>query len=219
VRPEIIQPYLLLCEGKQDKKFFEALFSAHSIGGFLVECPEEKEEGAGGVDQYPSYFTGLIARTRPSLKGFIVTTDCDTDATTAFVKVADWLDQKGYTRPTAPLAITPQPFNFAVMILTIPPGMVDGCLETLLYPAATTKWASLVSCVDAFWNCIGVGVGLRSTNHESKVKLRVLLAAAYPKNPNLTLARIWDDPATTLPLTTANFNPLLSEIRKFCANV
>lgn len=217
MRPTITEPYLLLCEGKQDRKFFEALFAAHNISGFLIECPEEKEEGAGGVDEYPSYFTGLIGRTRPTLRGFIVTTDCDTNATTAFTKVADWLDQKGYTRPTAPLTITAQPFNFAVMILTMPPGMVDGCLETLLYPAATAKWASLVPCVDAFWNCIGVGS--RPANHESKVKLRALLAAAYPQNPNLTLVRIWDDPATALPLTTMNFNPLLAEIRNFCTRV
>ena len=66
-----------------------------------------------------------------------------------------------------------------------------GCLETLLHPAATSKWPPLVPCVDAYWNCIGPAG--RTANQESKIKLRALLAAAYPKNPNLTLVKIWDD--------------------------
>ncbi len=219
MRPAITESYLLLCEGKQDKVFFQELFRAHVVTNILVECPEEGEEGRG-VDAYPEYLNGLKGRTRPNLKGFIITRDADDNAANAFNKVRDWLVSKGYPPPAAVGSIVPaqaHPFDFATMVLLIPPNANAGCLETVLYPAAAVKWQPIVPCVDAFWTCIGPAG--RTANQESKIRLRVLLAAAYPRNPNLTLARLWEDAATALSLNDPSFNPVVSAITSFCTNV
>jgi hypothetical protein len=220
VRPAVSEPYLLLCEGLQDKVFFEALFKANGLGGFLIECPEKGEEGAGGITQYPAYFSGLIARTRPNLKGLIITADCDDSATNRFTEIAQWLSESGYNPPSIALSVTPgqaAPYDLALMILLIPPNSATGCLETLLYPAAANKWPAMMRCVNDYWKCLGLSG--TTMNQESKIKLRALLAGAYPKNPNLTLSRIWDDQATELPLGDASFAPLIDAIKDFCANV
>jgi hypothetical protein len=222
-RQTIVEPYLLLCEGAQDRAFFRALFTAHNINGFVIETPEKAEEGAWGIDKYPQYFTGLKGRTRPNLRGFVVTADCDVSATSRFTQIADWLVAVGYSRPLAQLQILPKqapPFDFGLMAMLTPHNAAAGCLETLLYPVAAAKWSALVPCVDTYWTCVEPMITPTATvNQESKVRLRALLAAANPQNPNLTLVKLWDDPATALPLTDAAFTPLVAAIRTFCSTV
>jgi hypothetical protein len=222
-RLPITEPYLLLCEGAQDRAFFQALFAAHSITGFVIETPEKNQEGAWGIDKYPRYFTGLIGRTRPNLRGLVVTADCDVSATSRFTQIADWFAAAGYARPTAQLQIVPAqaaPIDFGLMVMLIPHNVAAGCLETLLYPVAAVKWSALVPCVDAYWTCVAPIITPTATvNQESKVRLRALLAAANPQNPNLTLVKLWDDPATALPLTDPTFAPLVTAIRSFCSTV
>lgn len=217
MRAEVTQPYILLCEGLQDKVFFEALFQNRGISDFLVECPEDGEEGRG-VDSYPAYFNGLKLRTRPNLKGLIITRDADDDAALSFAKTVKGLADKGYKTPAAQLDIVPvtsSPNDFAITVFTIPIGQKDGCLETLLWPAAANIWSHLVPCVDAFYSCLRPTNTSRNT--ESRIRWRTIFAGAYPKNPHMSLSRIWEQAATTLPLDDSNFDGLIDTIKAFCA--
>lgn len=217
-RPAIAEPFLLLCEGLQDKLFFEELFKNRGIQGFRVECPETEDEGAWGLSAYPTYFGSLIARTRPGLRGFLVTRDADDDAAKAFAEIVGQLKSRGYQTPANPLDVVPRqatPNDFTLMVMLIPPHKPAGCLETLLWPAAAAKWPNLVPCVDAYSKCIGPAG--RTPNQESRMRLRALLAAAHPQNPHLTLTRIWKNSQTALPLNDPNFNPVVDAVRQFCA--
>jgi hypothetical protein len=221
-RLAISEPYLLLAEGASDVAFFRALFKAEAINDIRLETPEQESEGKLGLEGYPEYLNGLVTRTRPNLRGIIITRDCDISYS-AFAKMCATLTSAGYTAPANPLDIVPfgtstdgHPLP-ALTVVLIPWAGGIGCLETLLLPAAYAKWPHLVPCVDRYCECLGTAKW--DINRQSKIRMRALLSSAHPHNPSLSLARIWSKSQTRLPLTDPCFKLIADFVRHFCASV
>jgi hypothetical protein len=221
-RPAISEPYLLLAEGTSDVAFFRALFTAYGIKDILLETPEEESEGKLGLEGYPDYLSGLITRTKPTLRGIIVTRDCDISYQ-AFGKLCAVLAAAGYSAPANPLEIVPPTTSSdghplpALTVVLIPWAGGIGCLETLLLPAAYAKWPHLVPCVEQYCNCLETWKW--DINKQSKIRMRALLSSAHPHNPSLSLARIWSKSQTRLPLTDPCFKLIADFVGHFCASV
>lgn len=222
-RSALSSPFLLLAEGLSDSAFFRELFDIKKIQNVIVENPEEANEGKFGLEGYPDYLTGLLTRTRTGLRGLIVTRDCDSKWADAFKNICDVLTAAGYTPPKNPLDIvpptkTPDEISLpALTVMLVPWAGGQGCLETLLLPAAYKKWPKLVPCVDQYCNCLGTGKW--DINRQSKIRMRALIASAKPSNPSLSLARIWKEPRTRLPLNEPCFRTIADFVRHFCTSV
>jgi AAA ATPase domain len=105
-------------------------------------------------------------------------------------------------------------FPGAVYVLMIPfdaSGPLSGCLETVLLPAATAHLAKHVSCLDTWCKCIGIWQ--LSKSHHDKVRLRSLLSAAYPEDPNIGLQYAISPSKDLIPLSHSCFDLLANRIK------
>jgi hypothetical protein len=192
----IVKPKLLLGEGKEEVRFFNALLAELRITD--VQAVEY-----GGKNQLKDYVEAL-AQTPVSgftrLVSLAVTRDADTDARAAFASVGSALANAGLAVPGSHglLAGT----NPQVGVWILPDGSTPGMLEDLCLAAVQTDPA--LQCVDEYFQCVQKRAG-RQPNNMAKARLHAWLASQTEPDKRLGEAaekRYW-------PWNSTAFQPLI----------
>jgi len=184
-------PSLVLCEGKADVAFIDAILSHHGIrDSFNLGFPNGPHWGKDGISQYLVGLRTKLDRESSAVKNLIIIIDSDNNPAENFQFVvssiqsanSDLDSDKQYVVPSA--IRQSEPGNPSVTIATIPFD-APGCLETLLLNSVTDGSLQQHRCFDSYWSCIGFD--RNPVNVRSKQKLSTILSAHNTNNPTCSL--------------------------------
>jgi hypothetical protein len=192
----ITKTKLLLGEGKDEVRFFNALFSYLGITDVQVT-------DYGGKTRLKDY---LEAIAQPPVTGFTslvslaITRDADADATAAFASACTALANAGLSVPGSHGLFVGS--NPQVGVWILPDGATPGMLEDLCLASVQTDLA--LPCVDEYFQCIQQRAG-RQPRNMAKARLHAWLASQDEPVNRLGEAaekRYW-------PWNSAAFQPLI----------
>jgi uncharacterized protein DUF3226 len=205
------KPWLLLCEGKGDRLFYQNLLKTHNCGdNFSIHSPER--DGSGRSE------FGRFLRTHSkdetfitSVKAILVVSDYDTDD--SFAEVQRELGKaKEFPVPDSERVPKRQAGRPCVVVLMIPIG-TKGNLESLCLPAAYSKW-SLKDDLDRF--VAKTPASEWSIGKQAKMRMQTILAATNKKRPDSGFASHFSSSDEyKIPLDHQCFGDIVSFIRGF----
>jgi hypothetical protein len=209
---EITEQIVIVGEGAGDAAFFTYLCQVHKIGGF--QCLQ-----AGGEAKFEQFLKDLrtITGFKTKCKVLIVVGDNDDKTDAAFKRVRLAVKRANLPVPDKPQQIMKWTTNdLRVGIVMIPfntaGDSVKGCLETLLLEAAFERNERVAKCIPSFEKCIGAD-NWPNGSHNAKFKLRALLAAVFPDDPNFGLQYALKPACGVIPLEHKSFAGIVSFLR------
>lgn len=211
--PALGNPHLIICEGMSDKAFFTHLLATRAIFDFDVRCPWEMQKGLEGEDGIVELLKAItMDRNFNLLKLILIFVDADDNPTLRFSKFQDALRNGAptghppYPVPNAPGVIAISTNAPATVIQLLPEHNSPGAMETLCWNAGKQKNNVIETCVNQFASCIGANEWL--PQKYDKFRLRSLISANAPKNPDLPITYLWDEMPKLVPLESAVFDQL-----------
>jgi hypothetical protein len=205
-------PYQLVCEGKADEVFFSRLLKAAGAN-VDVQCPKKDDPNGGlGKDAIHKRLIGLQTHF-DVITRVVVLVDSDDDplnsfalACTEFSKANAANPAKLYPVPTTVNTVTTLAGSPDTAIALVPNVGAQGCLDTLLLPSFEQKFSAHLNCVNEFCNC--AHDPNRGYTKDLKLRLRILIASAYPKRPGASLANLLEEGHCPIDLSHASFAPI-----------
>ena len=184
----ISQPKLLIGEGAEEVRFFNAMLNHLKLGDIRVE-------EYGGKRKLSRYLQELLVR--PSYRDVIsigITRDADADASSAFQSVCGVLTNIGLAAPAATEVFVGDHPKVGIFIL--PDGRNAGMLEDLCL-AAIRSYPDM-QCVDEYFKCIHEKAN-RQPNNLAKARVHAWLASQVEPDRRLGEAAEvgywpWDSP-------------------------
>lgn len=168
----ITEPVLLLAEGKQDARFFQAL--AKHIGLKNIQI----EEG-GGIYQLPQALKALKNRSGfANVTSLGIARDAETNANAAFRSVCGALETMKLPIPDMPLKAASGVPRVTIMILPLGDGNTSGILEDVCL--SSVEDTPVMECVNAYFECLRTD-NVTLSHEMSKAKIQVYLSAQYPE--------------------------------------
>lgn len=205
-------PRLLICEGREDKFFFERLIEVRNLHRFSIR-------DAGGRTKFASAINAFRLE-RPkefqSLRGILIAADNDDDRRERFQRTCSQIEEVfgPGTAPTQPL----QPTRTIppVTVLMIPWVDRDGHLELLCREAARHANRQIGADVDTFMGLLHSD-RWPSDSRRGKTWLRVCLAAACERDPFVPLGLVFrESPYQQLiPVDHPSFQAIADILAKF----
>jgi hypothetical protein len=206
----IDSPYQLICEGKADEVFFSRLLEATGKK-VNVACPKKEDGGGSGKSAMFNRLIGLQAEFG-RISHVALAIDSDDNPAQAFTDACDELRKANAANPAKPYPV-PVTANVATAgsprtsVVLVPGATQKGCLDTLLLPSFEQRYAGgTVGCVDDFCNC--VRDPKRGEMRDSKLRLRALIAASWPKNPGISLSFLLEEKNCPIDLAHHSFDPI-----------
>jgi hypothetical protein len=210
---EITSDLLIVGEGAGDAALIRYLAAVRGINGFQVE-------DAGGNSKFQPFMAGLPGlRGFDKLKGLIVVADTDSGADDSFRSIQKQMKAAKIVCAHAPYKVANPPnADYATYVLMLP--FVDdgvdiiaqtGALETMLLPSAEAHLNSHIDCLNAWCACVQMDA--LSKTHRDKARLRSLIAAAYPEDPNIGLQYALSPSKNLIPLNHQCFDALEALLR------
>jgi hypothetical protein len=214
-RGPIENDFLIVGEGDGDSAFFNYLNADRNLTGF--QC-----EHAGGNTGFEDYFKALVGRKGyHRLRGLIAVGDNDQTPDDSFKEIRKQLKNAKLPPPDTPQTIVKRNGAPAVAILMLPlpvnGGSSHGCLETVLLEAAIAHNPVISACVLTYCTCTGANAWPKSA--ADKLKLRALLSAASPSDPNIGLQYALKPTKNLIPMNHAAFTSIADFIATFPAAV
>jgi hypothetical protein len=173
----ITKPKLLLGEGKEEVRFFNALLTDK------LHITDIQVVDYGGKTRLKDYLEALAQPPVPGFAGLVslaVTRDADTDATGAFVSVCAALANASLSVPGAHGLFAG--VNPRVGVWIFPDGRTLGMLEDLCMASVQTDLA--LPCVDEYFQCV-LRRAARQPNNMAKARLHVWLASQVEPDKRL----------------------------------
>lgn len=205
---------LVVGEGTGDASLIRYLSQDRGITGFQVL-------DAGGSSQFQQFIEGLPAVPGYiGLKGLVIVADSDEGADESFKNISSQLKAaKVHARPGIPFHVGRSPqSDFATYVVMLPfagtsddPKPLTGALESVLLPAALDNSPDLAKCTERWCECVQMQQW-RNT-HRDKARLRSLIAAAHPRDPNISLSWALRPELKIIPLNHSCFDPLAGLLR------
>lgn len=209
------KPRFLLCEGVDDKYFFEALIAEHNLPDFQVrhaaECNEQNVGGRSGFRC--SLDSGIQAvKGFDQLKAILVASD--NDKPTSFAEVQFELTEGGNTPPATPDGVGSVSGKPTAVLLV--PTTEHGDLEKLCLPELSRIWPKSPTCVTEFLKCTGADKW-KKTASINKATARSAIVGFHEDDPYNGLGILFQ--RRVLKTANACFAPLVDFFRRFDAMV
>jgi hypothetical protein len=210
---EITRAGVIVGEGGGDEAFFRYLCDVRGINGFQYF-------GAGGVDNYEGFLKSL-----PKMTGFsrlckvlIVVGDNDDAIDASWTKIRKYIKNAKLPTPNEPLKMAKHSTgDLEVYGMMIPfddqQNRYKGCLETLLLKAVQDNKPELAKCIKPFSDCLKMEETVTNGSHLDKFRLRAILAAAFPDDPNFALQWALSPKHGVMPLNHAAFDGIEQFLR------
>jgi len=212
-------PWVLLCEGRGDERFFTKLFKTHGVGkNFTIKVPFSGKgalDEFGGRESFGSYLMRASVNERfiDNVKAVLVVADNDDDPALGFQKVIEELKMvDGWPVPEVERKAFKKDGAPTVVVLMLP---IDepGNLETVCLEAAYAKFG-LEEEVAEF--SAKTPANDWPISKRSKMEMQVLLASNNRKQPDAGFAASWSQKEKyQIPADHACFNPIVDFIAKF----
>jgi hypothetical protein len=204
--------YQLICEGKADEVFFSRLLKA-SGKNVDVRCPK-KDDPNGGLGK------GAIHKTLVALQAqfdkitrVVVLFDSDDNPDQAFIDACGELNKanaknaaKPYPVPAAVNTVSTLAGSPDTAITLVPGVGVMGSLDALLLSSFEQRFPERLTCVNGFCTCMNDPN--RGITKDATLRLRALIASAYPKKPGVSLANLLEEGHCPIDLAHASFNTI-----------
>ena len=167
---EIKKTKLLIVEGKEEVRFFEALLKHMNIDSVQVEETQGKPKLQSFIKTLP------VVPNYETVESIAIICDADADPGSAFQSIIDALKKAGLNCPDSHGAFSQDHPKIGIFIMPdgLNPGMLeDLCLNALLHDPA-------MRCVEEYFNCI-----VKTGNSEPKpiAKAKVYAWLASRANP------------------------------------
>ncbi len=215
------KPYVLLCEGVGDQRFYHKLFEQRRIGSdFCVRVPYMEGKYGGGITNFGSDLSNISVNESflANVKAVLVVADNDSDMEVSFANVqAELKKANGFGVPSVERTVATSKHGLpAVVVLMIPMGRT-GNLESLCLEAAYSKFG-IQSALDTFvaqTPANGWEIG-----KQSKMRMQTILAATNKKRPDAGFAGHWSSAEEyRIPVDHACFDDLATFLKGFPALV
>jgi hypothetical protein len=121
-------PRVLICEGEEDKAFFERLTQARSLPDFHISTTAGTRGAAGGNTKFGSALRSLKFRNLDVIRHILLVTDADDDWDRRFIYVCDQITEAAFGRPPAK-PFQPSASRPPITVMMIPVDLTVGCLE------------------------------------------------------------------------------------------
>jgi hypothetical protein len=211
------KPYLLLCEGKGDKLFFDKLFERRQIGDeFSVHYPIRPGSGRSEFGRFLS-----SASTNESfisnVKSILIASENDSNEEVSFAEVRREIEKSNeFPIPNAAQVVARSGSKPSVVVLMIPIRQL-GNLESLCLQAAYAKWG-LQADLDQFVKvtpAAGWPLG-----KQAKMKMQTILAATNSNQPDTGFGAHWNQPDLfRVPLDHQCFDGIVNFLQGFAGLV
>jgi hypothetical protein len=211
------KPYVLLCEGVGDERFYRRLFERRQIGSdFYIRAPYREGVYGGGITNFGSDLN-IIAVNQSfmdNVKAVLVVSDNDTDMAASLAAVQTELRKAdGFGVPGSERTVAKSKNGLPpVVILMIPMGRT-GNLESLCLGAAYSKFG-LQQPLDSFVSATpaqGWSIG-----KQAKMRMQTILSATNDKQPDAGFAGHWNSPEKfRVPLDHQCFDELVTFLTDF----
>jgi hypothetical protein len=204
----------LMCEGDDDKGFFEAMIRVRGLPEFQVchaaECNEAGEEGkgVGGKSGFTHSLSGfrVITSFKPTVRAILIVTDNDTMG--SFTDIQNSFTVNGHTPPSSPTQVGAVDGK----LLMIPSHAHNGDLEKLCLPEIHRVWPDAQKCVDAFMTCTGAINWTRPASI-NKAKARAATVGFYEPDPYKGIGHLFRN--GTLDTKNSCFDLIADFLRDF----
>jgi len=212
---------IVLCEGNDDAAFFTQLIRFRELRSLDVRAPT-REDHAG----HSGFGRRMVAlKTETDIENtpaIIIVRDCNADPGSAFRSlVVQIRESGGYGVPDAPrrLARSQGRMLPPICVLMLPWDNQPGALETLCYESAAARRPEIAECVDSYVRCVQFDIEAWGTVKHDKFRLRCLLSAACPSEPNTALRYAWSGdkgrPTDLVPLGHRCFDEIANFLAGF----
>jgi hypothetical protein len=207
------RPWLILCEGETDKRFFDRLITKREIeNAFQVRFPHRggKDKRAGRSRFGPWLSVAYENQDFiDNVRAVLVVSDNDTDPAASLIEVkVSLMESDGFPIPDNPREVARKADFPALVIMMIPHGALGG-LETLCVSAAYSKFP-VQAAVETFADntpAVGWTVG-----KQSKMKLQSIIAASCATRPDAGFSgHWWENEQYHIPLE----HPVFDDIADF----
>jgi 5S rRNA maturation endonuclease (ribonuclease M5) len=221
---EISYQTIVICEGKEDRAFFDAIMlylDKREYHGFVIG------EGTGsyGIDSLPTFLKYLygVRNFRRKIRDIILLADADANARATFDRIVSHVKNANgdadvnsyYDVPTKEFEKSRGNPTFTVFLQPGPGGI--GCLETLLLTYARRVYAGEMGCVDGLIQCSGISNVPKSwsASKQDKSRLNALIAILHKESPSLSISHLWKRAPGLFPIDQPEF----SAVTEFFANL
>ena len=163
---EIKKIKLLVVEGKEEVRFFDALLKHMNIDSVQVEETQGKQKLPGFIKTLP------VVPNYETVESIAIICDADADPESAFQSIIDALKKAGLNCPDSHGAFSQGHPKIGIFIMPdgLNPGMLENlCLNSLLRDPA-------MRCVEEYFNCIAK-TGISEPKPIAKAKVYAWLAS------------------------------------------
>ena len=218
---EFNKPRFLLCEGPDDKKFFQTLLAQRAgMPDFQVcHAAEFNNVGQGGrsgfrlsLDSSVRILSGF-----GGLKAILIVSD--NDRASSFQEVQQELTAAGHT-PPATVNDLGTLLGKPVAVLMMPSANIFGDLESLSLPAIYQTWPKARICVPLFLRCTGAlkyfgGANWTKPSSVNKARARAASVGFYEDDPYKGLGLLFQN--GTIPVGHSCFDEVADFLHQFDA--
>lgn len=197
----VTSPNVLLVEGADDRRFFQAFLRELGLSAQVQEMlhgVQSLKDSVGAVVGAPGFEEKATA--------LGVVRDANSDPAAAFQSMCDALVAAGLDAPTRCCEITDGTPRVAVMV--VPSESTTGSLENLLIGSVQDDPAT--PCMDGYFECLSQS-GLPGPRSRSKAQVHAFLASR--EKPGLRIGEAAD--AGYWPWTSSAFDP----VKRFLADL
>ncbi|MGO9572630.1 MAG: DUF3226 domain-containing protein [Desulfomonilaceae bacterium] len=210
------KPWVLLCEGESDLRFFNRLIEDRELDSrFYVQFPDRGEHRTGGRTNFGWWLqeNRTVSETfRTKVEAILVVADKDDDEAESFGIVQQQILTSGFPVPLAECTVAKAPGFPSIVVLMIPMDEA-GNLETLCLHAADSKW-NLADPIARF--IIETPANGWRPSKQSKMKLQTTLAATCETCPDTSFTHHWFQREEYLiPLDHSCFNSVADFLTNF----
>ena len=189
---------LLLVEGEEEARFWDALLAARGRSGIKTLALPGKYGLAGNLAAV------MLTPGFDRIRWLGIAQGADDDPRAAFDRIRDALTRANL--PVPPQAWVPTSTVPAVVAFVLPDGANPGDLETLVWQSVAGSPAA--ACVDAYLACLALPGGPGAPRQEWKARVHAYLASR--PRPDLRLGEAAQ--RSELPLDSAAFDRFVSLI-------
>lgn len=212
------RPWVLLCEGDGDLKFYRLLLKEHGLDEkFQIVKPEYKAMHDGGRGSFGHYLKYIQVNKswRREVQAVLIVSDNDIDPAASFSEVqADLKTVTGYGVPDAPGVVAKSKYGLPSVVVLMVPIDEPGSLETLCLTPAYEKWPDLVQPLDAYV-AQSPASGFTMVK-QAKMRLQTILASTNDKRPEYGFAAHWGcKDKYRIPIVHASFDPIVAFLKGF----
>jgi hypothetical protein len=199
-------PQVLICEGEEDKAFFDRLIAARNLPNFHIRTTATSRGGAGGNSKFGDALRRLRLRNIEMIKHILLVTDADDDWNQRFGYVCDQIIAADFGPPPNK-PFEPSKSKPPITVMIIPTDLANGCLECICEASARSADVAMATIIDEF--VARAGRDKWPTRHHAKVWLRVNLAARAD-DPFVFLGNVFRDPNNhnLIPLEHSSLTPI-----------